>query len=175
MTPTLIPAKLESLSLFYTLPNPAANLFPYVTSLLLLCVTLYSWSKPTVQINKQFPLANKTPWFDFGGTRARNDFYLNGQKILMHAVERHGKKPFRLFTDIEDTTVLPPHYADELRNDDRLSPDGPRRRVSATGVERTSFTSTDQNFRLTFLIYEVSKSLVEKWKLIWLSTSLKKI
>lgn len=92
-----------------------------------------------MRANKQFPLMNEPPWFDFGGTRARRDFYQNGQKILMHAMERHGKKPFRLFTDLEDTTVLPPQYADELRNNDRLSPDGPRRRVSTIAVEGKFF------------------------------------
>ncbi|OMP89256.1 Ent-kaurene oxidase [Diplodia seriata] len=84
----------------------------------LLAATLFFLSrKPST--NSDFPLINPRKFYDIGGIRAKLSFVFNARHLLALGVRT--QRPFRLLTDIGELTVLPAHYANEIRNDPRLS------------------------------------------------------
>ncbi|KAF4950622.1 hypothetical protein FSARC_13127 [Fusarium sarcochroum] len=68
----------------------------------------------------KIPLANGTGSF-LAKLRARTQFIKNSKEILSKARDRYSGQPFRLLTDWGELLILPPAFADEIRNDDRLS------------------------------------------------------
>ncbi|KAL0262306.1 hypothetical protein SLS55_003748 [Diplodia seriata] len=84
----------------------------------LLAATLFFLSRKPSS-NSDFPLINPRKFYDIGGIRAKLSFVFNARHLLALGVRT--QKPFRLLTDIGELTVLPAHYANEIRNDPRLS------------------------------------------------------
>ena len=84
----------------------------------LLALSLFSMSKKTTSISN-FPLINPKRFYDLGGIRAKLTFVFSARHLLALGV-RTGK-PFRLLTDLGEMIVLPARYANEIRNDPRLS------------------------------------------------------
>ncbi|KAL1614587.1 hypothetical protein SLS54_009652 [Diplodia seriata] len=84
----------------------------------LLAATLFFLSRKT-STNSDFPLINPRKFYDIGGIRAKLSFVFNARHLLALGVRT--QRPFRLLTDIGELTVLPAHYANEIRNDPRLS------------------------------------------------------
>ncbi|KAL1636608.1 hypothetical protein SLS58_009731 [Diplodia intermedia] len=84
----------------------------------LLAATLFFLSrKPST--NSDFPLINPRKFHDIGGIRAKLSFVFNARHLLALGVRT--PRPFRLLTDIGELTVLSARYANEIRNDPRLS------------------------------------------------------
>ena len=65
------------------------------------------------------PLMNPPRFYDLGGIRAKLSFVFGARQLLALGV-RTGR-PFRLLTDLGEMIVLPARYANEIRNDPRLS------------------------------------------------------
>ncbi|KKY20492.1 putative cytochrome p450 [Diplodia seriata] len=84
----------------------------------LLAATLFFLSRKPSS-NSDFPLINPRKFYDIGGIRAKLSFVFNARHLLALGVRT--QRPFRLLTDIGELTVLPAHYANEIRNDPRLS------------------------------------------------------
>ncbi|KAF5024595.1 hypothetical protein F66182_3358 [Fusarium sp. NRRL 66182] len=51
----------------------------------------------------------------------QRQFVQSSKAVLSEARERYGQEPFRLLTDWGELLILPPRFADEIRNDNRLS------------------------------------------------------
>ncbi|KAI8941464.1 hypothetical protein NX059_002683 [Plenodomus lindquistii] len=68
----------------------------------------------------QYPLANPPGWFQ---TRLSKqiEFFRKGLDIVEEARKKYGDKPYRLITEQGEVLVLPPAYAQEIRNVQSLS------------------------------------------------------
>ena len=65
------------------------------------------------------PLMNPPRFYDLGGIRAKLSFVFGARQLL--ALGARTGRPFRLLTDLGEMIVLPARYANEIRNDPRLS------------------------------------------------------
>ncbi|TEA17296.1 Cytochrome P450 monooygenase 1 [Colletotrichum sidae] len=66
------------------------------------------------------PILDQGKWWDVFNLKPKFDFYRDGRRALGRAIEAAGGKPFRILGPGKLLTVLPPTYADEIRNDKRL-------------------------------------------------------
>ncbi|KAG6040946.1 hypothetical protein E4U41_006537 [Claviceps citrina] len=95
------------------------RLWPAVcTFLLLLAVAMIFHSASNIA--HQPPLANP-PTTLLARLNAKRTFIKFSKEILLDARRRFPQQPFRLRTDWGDVLVLPPEFANEIRNDPRLS------------------------------------------------------
>ncbi|GME22686.1 Cytochrome p450 [Neofusicoccum parvum] len=67
-----------------------------------------------------FPIVNrkKGEWFN---TAAKDRMAKHSNRIMKEAYKKFGGKPFQVIGDTGPTIILPPHMAQEIRNDERLS------------------------------------------------------
>jgi hypothetical protein len=70
--------------------------------------------------SSKFPLANNPGWCQTSVSK-RIEFARDGRRIFQDAKKRYGPQPFRLLTEIGEVLVLPPSYANMIRNDMNLS------------------------------------------------------
>ena len=103
-----------------SLSAPAAWLA--TTLIALLAASVFFMSKKTSNSSSSssdMPLMNPRKFYDLGGIRAKLSFVFGARRLLALGV-RTGR-PFRLLTDLGEMIVLPARYANEIRNDPRLS------------------------------------------------------
>ncbi|GAP90671.1 putative trichothecene C-8 hydroxylase [Rosellinia necatrix] len=89
-----------------------------ISSLFVLCVIYFSISSRGAS---KLPLVNPKKWFELSKSRIKEEFIAQAPYILEKGFVLSGDKPFRINADIGEVTVLPPEYANEIRNDERLS------------------------------------------------------
>ena len=65
------------------------------------------------------PLMNPPKFYDLGGIRAKLSFVFGARGLLARGQQTG--RPFRLLTDLGEMIVLPARFANEIRNDPRLS------------------------------------------------------
>lgn len=121
---------------FSAFPSPAMMPVPYVVTAIVLLATLYWVRDPVVPTNKQLPLVSKTRLFDIGRFLTIKDFVYHAYDQIHEAQKRFNGKPYRMYTEQGEVTILPHSYANEVKSDPRLSFEGPIRRVSAFPVAR---------------------------------------
>lgn len=68
----------------------------------------------------KLPIINDKRLFEFSDKRTKENFALNGHRLLREGLKKFNGKPFKVLTDFGYTTVLPPEYANEVRNIDNL-------------------------------------------------------
>ncbi|KAK2006288.1 cytochrome P450 [Colletotrichum eremochloae] len=66
------------------------------------------------------PIVDQGKWWDLFNLKPIFEFYLDGRGALNRSLEKSDGKPFRIVGPGRILTVLPPDYADEIRNDKRL-------------------------------------------------------
>ena len=92
------------------------------TLVALLCVFFMSRkasSSNSKSSTSTMPLMNPPRFYDIGGIRAKLSFVFGARQLLAKGARTGG--PFRLLTDLGEMIVLPARYANEIRNDPRLS------------------------------------------------------
>ncbi|KAI3395981.1 hypothetical protein diail_551 [Diaporthe ilicicola] len=92
--------------------------------LLLFAVLVSAHVKPSRTKGKQIPLINPKRWFELSTARVRHEYDLNSWSMTLGAMEKYRGEPFRVLTgELHDTeaTILPTRYAEEIKNDERLS------------------------------------------------------
>ncbi|KPM36217.1 hypothetical protein AK830_g10361 [Neonectria ditissima] len=90
-------------------------------SLVLAAVAMLALSSENTGL-KDVPLANPgESWSLLGKIKARRQFVKLSKEVLAKARDRYRHQPFRLLTDWGELLILPPRFADEIRNDTRLS------------------------------------------------------
>lgn len=92
--------------------------------LILLAAVLSATSRPTRANGKPIPLLNPRRWFELTAARARLRYDTDSWNMMLDGMGRYSGGPFRLLTgelDWAEVVVLPPRYAEELKNDARLS------------------------------------------------------
>ncbi|KAH7076351.1 cytochrome P450 [Paraphoma chrysanthemicola] len=91
---------------------------PVITTVSLAVVALISLL--IINSNKsKFPLANPPDRFQTAFSR-QLEFITHGLKVMEDARKRYGKQPYRLITDVGEILVLPPSYAQTIRNEKAL-------------------------------------------------------
>ena len=89
------------------------------TLVALLCVFFISRKASTTSSTSTIPLMNPPRFYDICGIRAKLSFVFGARELLAKGARTGG--PFRLLTDLGEMIVLPARYANEIRNDPRLS------------------------------------------------------
>lgn len=69
----------------------------------------------------KLPVLNDKNLFELSDKRTKQNFVLNGRRILRDGLKKFGDKPFKVLTDFGYATILPPKYANEVRNIESLS------------------------------------------------------
>jgi hypothetical protein len=69
----------------------------------------------------KLPIINDKRLFEFSDKPTKQNFVLNGRRLLREGLKTFGGKPFKILTDFGYATILPPKYADEVRSIDSLS------------------------------------------------------
>ncbi|KAH7069376.1 cytochrome P450 monooxygenase-like protein [Paraphoma chrysanthemicola] len=92
---------------------------PLITTVSLAVVALISLIIIINSSKSKIPLANPPDRFQTVFSR-RVEFITHGLKIIDNARKRYGKQPYRLITDVGEIIVLPPSYAQTIRNDKAL-------------------------------------------------------
>jgi hypothetical protein len=69
----------------------------------------------------KLPIINDKRLREFSDKRTKQNFVLNGRRLLREGLKTFGSKPFKILTDFGYATILPPEYANEVRNIDSLS------------------------------------------------------
>lgn len=62
------------------------------------------------------PTLNSKRAFEFSDKRVKRNFRVNGRQLLREGLEKFNGQPFRILTDHGPTIILPPSYAQEIRN-----------------------------------------------------------
>lgn len=65
-------------------------------------------------------IVDQGQWWDVFNLQPKLKFYLDGRRGLDNAYEKACGKPFRMVGIGALVTILPPEYADEIRNDKNL-------------------------------------------------------
>ncbi|KAF2186179.1 cytochrome P450 [Zopfia rhizophila CBS 207.26] len=99
-------------------PNHAINPVVYFFLMCLLFLIAYSLQDAGCT---NFPIINEKRLLEFSDSRVKNEFVIHGRRMFETAVRSIPGRPFRIFSDSGLMTVLPPEYANEIRNDNRLS------------------------------------------------------
>lgn len=131
----------DPVALLRALPSPAAMPLSYAVMALLALAALYSAGglgggadavyRGAAPSNRQLPIIyHTTRRWDLGGVRRMMDYFRHGFEVMEEAHRRFADKPFRIYTDVGEQTILPPRYANEVKSDPRVSFEGPLRRVS---------------------------------------------
>ncbi|KAL6231982.1 hypothetical protein BDW75DRAFT_233165 [Aspergillus navahoensis] len=88
------------------------------TALILLALTSFLFRRAD---NSHIPIINGKGRLEFSSKRIKDDFVVNGRRLLREGLERWGGKPFRVFTDFGPLVILAPEYAHELRIHENLN------------------------------------------------------
>ena len=100
-------------------PLPLASNLLFYGIVALLMLLVYSNSGPKAT---PLPLVNpKGPW-ELTSARVRKEWLSKARDIIAKGVKQFPGKPFNMMAaDVGLTTVLPPEYANEIRNNPDLS------------------------------------------------------
>ncbi|KAF2223851.1 P450 monooxygenase [Elsinoe ampelina] len=70
---------------------------------------------------KHIPIVNNKKWYSLSGRKAKARFLAESSFLLEEARKRYPQQPFRILSNWGVLLVLPSCFADEIRNDRRLS------------------------------------------------------
>lgn len=103
---------------------PSAPLPYALTALLFLAVILsihHSTSRGKDNSHR-FPLLNPKHFWEFSSKRAKVEFHMNSTAMILDGIKKYAGKPFRLLSlEYGEALVLPPRYANEIKNDARFN------------------------------------------------------
>ncbi|KAL2017607.1 hypothetical protein VTK56DRAFT_1927 [Thermocarpiscus australiensis] len=121
--PSPAPSAVPSAGFGFRITDPAATLgsltapVPYVLAAALAMLFLFSLQTSSSKL----PHLNPRKAFELTETRCKKDFVTNSRAILDAWFRKHPDRAARVIGDAGEIIVLPPHLANEMRNDPRLS------------------------------------------------------
>lgn len=98
-----------------------------------------------------YPLQNPRKFWDVTAWKSKWDFIFGVRKILEKRIAEAPDQPYRILTDFGDMTILPPDYANEIRNSDDLSFDRVVEKVISDHACSTQGASYGRLIRFTEL------------------------
>lgn len=66
------------------------------------------------------PVVNSPSWWQFRAQK-KVEWIRRGKEILSEGRERFPRKPFKVLTELGEVVILPPQYAEIIKNDTRLN------------------------------------------------------
>ncbi|KAG8631785.1 hypothetical protein KVT40_000925 [Elsinoe batatas] len=109
------------------LSGQAIMSFPGVNTFLLTILsaaTIYvlcSLIRSSLESLKHTPIVNNKKWYSLFGQRAKARFLAESKSLLEEARKRYPQQSFRILSNWGVLLVLPSSFADEIKNDQRLS------------------------------------------------------
>jgi hypothetical protein len=112
-------ASFEGLQAWVDDPTTVSALTPYflAATFVLAALLLFQRQKSASNI----PHLNPRKAHELTDTRPKMDFLFDSRSMLNNWFRDHPDKPVRVIGDVGEVTILPPHLANEIRNDPRLS------------------------------------------------------
>lgn len=92
--------------------------------LVFLAAVVSASSKPSKTKGKAIPLLNPKYWFELSTAPARRRYDTDSWNMTREAIEKYQGEPYRIISgELHDSeaVILPPRYAEEIKNDERLS------------------------------------------------------
>lgn len=103
---------------------PSAPL-PYAFTVLLFLVVVLSIHHSTSRgrdNSHELPLLNPKHLWEFSSKRAKLEYHMNSTAMIFDGMKKYAGKPFRLLSlEYGEVVVLPPRYANEIKNDRRFN------------------------------------------------------
>ncbi|ROW00374.1 hypothetical protein VMCG_07263 [Cytospora schulzeri] len=109
------------------LPIPldlTTNPIPYAVTAILILVVIVSVHVHSSSNNghKKVPVLNPKGPFELTTARTRHEYDMNSWDMMYQGMRKYPDQPFRILSgELQDIMVLPPRYANEIKNDDRFS------------------------------------------------------
>ncbi|KAH7010968.1 cytochrome protein [Macrophomina phaseolina] len=102
-------------------PEPESRASSFLCALMGMAVLgYYYWA--SLPKAARLPLINPPKRFELTTGRVRKEWLVRARQIIQQGVERFPRKPFNMIgADVGLTTILPPEYANEIRNEPNLS------------------------------------------------------
>ncbi|KZL74216.1 cytochrome P450 [Colletotrichum tofieldiae] len=101
----------------YTIPSPADQPFPYVVTVLLFILLLYT----TGDHSSKLPELNPLKPLEFTNLRRMNEFIQQSQELAVRGKAIFGTNPYKLYSEWGSVVVLPPDAIHELRSHPHLN------------------------------------------------------
>lgn len=104
-----------------SLGGPIATI---ATTFILVFLAAVASTSSTKTKGKPIPLLNPKHWFELSTARARRRYDTDSWNMAHQGMEKYHGGPFRVMSgELHDTeaVILPPRYAEEIKNDKRLS------------------------------------------------------
>lgn len=100
-----------------SIPSPLESPLPYVVTTLVFFLLFYSFGpKPS-----SIPHLNPKKPLEFSNLRAKKLFAFHSREILGEWFKSAPEKVVRVIADVGEVLILPPRFANEIKNDERLS------------------------------------------------------
>jgi hypothetical protein len=101
-----------------SVPEATSKFIAYIATALLI-LTLYSFAGPKAT---RLPVINRPKPFELTTNRVKKEWLIKAREIICDGIQKFPGKPFNMIAaDVGMTTVLPPEYANEIRNNTNLS------------------------------------------------------
>lgn len=133
---------------------------PWAITGMIALVWVLSFSLEEDFPHTKYPLQNPRKFWDVTSWKAKWDFIFGVRTILEKRIAEAPNEPYRILTDFGDMTILPPDYANEIRNSEDLSFDRvvEKVRCDAYSGRVRWIRKADINNRTSKHIYPVSMS-----------------
>ena len=147
-----------------SLGSPIAALATTFVLIFLAAVVSATSKTPTTE-GKPIPLLNPKRWFELSTARARRRYDTDSWNMTLKGMDKYHGEPFRVLTgelDGTEAVVLPPRYAEELKNDERLSFTALKKKsLNGTLPGFQTFGTLDQDNRIIQMVtqQELTRSL----------------
>ncbi|KAI0014520.1 hypothetical protein F4780DRAFT_249838, partial [Xylariomycetidae sp. FL0641] len=92
----------------------------YIAATVLVVLVTFTLSSSKSNL-KNIPLINPRPPLAFTDTEIKKTFRQSSQQLMDKARSLYPGRPYRMLTDLGEQLVLPPAFADEIRNEPKLS------------------------------------------------------
>nr|CAP07653.1 P450 monooxygenase [Sphaceloma manihoticola] len=103
------------------MPIPGVGVYVFTVlwaATIYIASSLLRWSLDSL---KHLPIVNNKEWYSLSGRKAKLRFLAESKSLLEEARKRYPQQPFRILSNWGVLLVLPSCFADEIRNDQRLS------------------------------------------------------
>lgn len=106
---------------FANITSPWETPVPWVVTGLIVVICILGLLQEEDFPHTDYPLQNPRKFWDITAWKSKWDFIFGVRKILEKRIAEAPNEPYRILTDFGDMTILPPDYANEIRNSDDLS------------------------------------------------------
>ncbi|GKT65772.1 cytochrome P450 [Colletotrichum tofieldiae] len=101
----------------YTIPSPAEKPIPYLVTVFLFVVLVYTFGDH----GSKLPELNPLKPFEFTNRRRMDEFVQHSKELMLKGKATFGGSPYKMHSEWGQVVVLPPEFIHELRSEPRLN------------------------------------------------------